>query len=109
MGDILNMSLDDIIKKNKEEAGAKAVQGRERGGRALRGGKAGGEGNGRPAPAQLKVSVRNAGVRKAGSGRGRVLAVRPGQVWWMIRENSMQPATRTHLCTASPQVLTVLL
>ncbi len=78
MGDILNMSLDDIIKKNKEEAGAKAVQGRGRGSRPLRGAEAGGEGNGRPAPAQLKVSVRNAGVRKAGPGRGRVLAVRPG-------------------------------
>ena len=78
MGDILNMSLDDIIKKNKEEAGGKAVPGRGRGGRARRGAEAGEEGNGRPAPAQLKVSVRNAGVRKAGSGRGRVLAVRPG-------------------------------
>ena len=104
MGDILNMSLDDIIKKNKEEAGAKAGQGRERGGRALRGGKAAGEGNGRPAPAQLKVSVRNAGVRKAGSGRGRVLAVRPGPgLWMLIREifEGCKTYTPVHSITAS--------
>jgi hypothetical protein len=38
MGDVLNMSLDDIIKKNKEEAGSKEGAGRpqqrSRGGRA---------------------------------------------------------------------------
>jgi len=79
MGDVLNMSLDDIIKKNKEEAGSKEgasrPQQRSRGGRARQ---AGENGAGRPAPASLKVA--GSGVRKAGSGRGRVLVVSAWQL-----------------------------
>lgn len=74
MGDILNMSLDDIIKKNKPEGSSRGSKPAR--GRSGRGG-AGEEGAGRPAATQLRVSGKTSGVRKGGSGRGRVLVVSP--------------------------------
>lgn len=81
MGDILNMSLDDIIKKNKVETGGSKPEGSSRGSKPARArsgrGGAGEEGAGRPAARQLGVSGKTSGVRKGGSGRGRVLVVSP--------------------------------
>ena len=80
--EVLNMSLDDIISKNKERSGGGR---RERGGdapRKSRGGSSvrragsGREGGGKLASDSLRVVVKNTGaIRKPGASRGGRLQV----------------------------------
>ncbi len=85
MADVLSMSLDDIINKNKSKTGgnvrAKDSDGSKRGRDERKNGrktaKAGTRGEGRTLPIDsLRVVVKNSGVSKAGGsriGRGQVL------------------------------------
>lgn len=78
MADVLSMSLDDIINKNKDKIGGK---GRDRGGEdgkrsrenrnsSRRPAKAGSRGgSGKPSLGGLRVVVKNSGVSKAGGAR----------------------------------------
>lgn len=86
MTDVLNMSLDDIINKNKTKPGGKlrdregdgGKRGRDERKNGRKTAKAGTRGEGRTLPIDsLRVVVKNSGVSKAGGsriGRGQVIS-----------------------------------
>ena len=80
--EVLNMSLDDIISKNKEKSGGgrrerdSDAPRKSRGGSSMRRAGSGREGGGKMASDQLRVVVKNSGaIRKPGATRGGRLQV----------------------------------
>ena len=73
--EVLNMSLDDIISKNKDKGGRRErgsdAPRKSRGGSSTRRAGSGREGGGKLASDSLRVVVKNTGaIRKSGASRG---------------------------------------